>query len=434
MRTNSPAHRMAACFAVLGCLAALPSPPARASNCNAPPTGFVPITDLGAGTYQGVEGGLYGGGANQRPAAHNAAGVSIATSLAPLDTAGNPDPTHGRVVLASIGMSNATLEFSAFVPIAMSWPQRNPQLNVIDCAEGGMSVDRILNSASPYYHYWDDVAAKLRSHGSAPGQVQAVWIKEAIATPTGSFTPSTDTLMHEMAALVRLIHQKLPNVKLAYFTSRIYAGYASSNLNPEPYAYQSAFAIRSVIQQQIAGVDSLNYDPANGPVQAPWLAWGPYLWADGMTPRSDGLTWACSEFQSDGTHPAASAQTKVADSLLVFFGHDETTRPWFASATVAVAGGAVPRTRMAIAPNPARGTLTIRFTPPATAWRLSIADASGRLVRELASGSGAEPAMTRSWDGRDRRGTPVRAGLYFARLAAGSGSIDQQRFVRLETR
>src|SRR5207253_6835275 len=97
---------------------------------------------------------------------------------------------------------------------------------------------------------------------------------------------STDTLMHDMAALVRLIHQKLPNVKLAYFTSRIYAGYASSNLNPEPYAYQSAFAIRSVIQQQIAGVDSLNYDPAKGAVQAPWLAWGPYLWADGLSPRS----------------------------------------------------------------------------------------------------------------------------------------------------
>src|SRR5205085_11733823 len=145
---------------------------------------------------------------------------------------------------------------------------------------------------------------------------------------------------------------------LAYFTSRIYAGYASSNLNPEPYAYQSAFAIRSVIQQQISGVDSLNYDPANGAVQAPWLAWGPYLWADGLSPRSDGLTWACSEFQSDGTHPAAAGQAKVADSLLVFFGHDETTRPWFASATAGVPGTPV-GARMSIAPNPARGTVTI---------------------------------------------------------------------------
>ena len=45
-----------------------------------------------------------------------------------------------------------------------------------------------------------------------------------IADPRGDFPSSTDTLTRELAALVRLIHTELPNVKLAYFTSRIYAG------------------------------------------------------------------------------------------------------------------------------------------------------------------------------------------------------------------
>jgi len=57
--------------------------------------------------------------------------------------------------------------------------------------------------------------------------------------------------------------------------SRIYAGYASSTLNPEPYAYENAFAIKRVIAQQLSGDPALNYDAASGPVVAPWLSWGP---------------------------------------------------------------------------------------------------------------------------------------------------------------
>src|SRR5205814_5733577 len=100
--------------------------------------------------------------------------------------------------------------------------------------------------------------------------------------------------------------------------SRIYAGYATgvSALNPEPYAYESGFAVKWLIEGQINGADSVNYDPARGPVQAPWLSWAPYLWADGLTPRNDGLTWVCSSFQSDGTHPSATGRDIVADSLL----------------------------------------------------------------------------------------------------------------------
>lgn len=59
-----------------------------------------PLVDLGLGqTYNGQEGGLYPGGSNARPAAHDAAGRKIARGIVPLDVEGNPDPVNGKIVI-----------------------------------------------------------------------------------------------------------------------------------------------------------------------------------------------------------------------------------------------------------------------------------------------------------------------------------------------
>lgn len=68
---------------------------------------------------------------------------------------------------------------------------------------------------------------------------------------------------------------------------------------------------------------------------APWLAWGPYLWADGTAARSDGFTWLCSDLESDYTHPSATGGVvKVARQLLAFFKTDPTATPWFLRKTL----------------------------------------------------------------------------------------------------
>jgi lysophospholipase L1-like esterase len=82
-----------------------------------------------------------------------------------------------------------------------------------------------------------------------------------------------------------------------------------------------------VIGDQIGGSAALRYQGAGA--AAPWVAWGPYLWADGLTPRTDGLTWACSELQNDGTHPSDSGRQKVAAALLDFVQRDATARLWY---------------------------------------------------------------------------------------------------------
>jgi len=404
-------------LAIAGLLIA--SSPARAIDCTGTSTGNVPLTDLGAGTYQGFPGGLYPGGSNLRPAAHEAAGLTLAGAIGPLDTLGNPDPA-GRVVVISIGMSNCTQEFSAFVPKANADPFKNSNVRVIDCALGGQAANVIRD---PNAAYWDTVAARLRGRASSPLQAQVVWIKEADATPTGGFPAATTSLMQNLGAIVRIIHDRLPNVRLAYLTSRIYAGYADTQLNPEPYAYESGFAVKWLIEAQIAGEDSLNWDPAAGPVESPWLSWGPYLWADGLTPRSDGLTWSCSMFANDGTHPGPPARNLVADSLLAFFKRDATTRPWFARTPTSAPQTARGPIALVVGPSPARGGVGVMLgAPPGAAWRVVVVDLAGRMVRELGRGTGdGEPARLR-WDGRDAAGVPVH-GVYWVRGEIGGRAI-----------
>src|SRR5260370_828220 len=75
-------------------------------------TTLIPLNELGTGTYQGYEGGLYPNGSNTPPAATEASALSLAQQIVPLDAAGNPDPVNGKIVMISIGMSNTNEEFS----------------------------------------------------------------------------------------------------------------------------------------------------------------------------------------------------------------------------------------------------------------------------------------------------------------------------------
>ena len=115
-----------------------------------------------------------------------------------------------------------------------------------------------------------------------------------------------------------------PNLRIAYPGSRIYGGYATTMLNPEPFAYDGAFAARWLIQRQING------DAALVPEKSPLLLWGPYFWADGVKGRkSDSLVWERADLGPDGTHPSESGRGKVAKMLLDFFATDPLSRSWF---------------------------------------------------------------------------------------------------------
>lgn len=304
--------------------------PAVAANCAGISTGLVPLTELGSGQYKGSPGGLYPGGSNTPPAAHLAAAAQRAAAIAPLNTAGEP-AVDGRVTLLSIGMSNATQEFSRFVQLANADPQKSGRVLLVDGAQGGQTASVIRN---PSANFWTVVDQRLAQAGSSAAQVQVIWLKEANAQPGGqfpadSFPAAAKALQVDIEAVIQVAHARFPNAKLLYLASRTYAGYASTALNPEPYAYEGGFSVKWLIEKQVNGDPALNFDPAKGEVKAPVLLWGPYLWGDGLTPQADGLVWRCEDFVDDGTHPSPSGRHKVASLLLAFFKSDATARGWF---------------------------------------------------------------------------------------------------------
>lgn len=295
------------------------------ANCDSVSKGYLPLSEL-TGLYKTHSGGLYPSGSNTPPPEHDLRGRALATQFQPLDTNGQVDP-NGVWVLISIGMSNTTQEFSTFISSLLGDTTLNPKLRIVDCAQGGQTASKIKFDTATF---WAVAESRLRSRGFTPKQVKAIWLKEANAGPTAAFPAHAIQLRDDLRDVIRTAYQKYPNAKQTFLSSRIYAGYASTSLNPEPYAYESAFSCRWVIEAQLAGNDSLNHLPDSGSVVAPWLAWGPYLWADGLIPRAnDSLVWACVDFAADGTHPATSGRAKVAAQLEDFFKTSPYTAPWF---------------------------------------------------------------------------------------------------------
>ena len=295
-----------------------------------------PLTDMtGGDRYKEQTGGLYGGGRNTPPDSHLNDAIEQANRIRPLDVDGNPSK-DGKIVLISVGMSNTTQEFSAFVQLANTDSAKSPDVVIVDGAQGGKDAkdwaqpDDRFRTERP--NPWTVLDRRLEQAGVSPQQVQVAWIKQARRNPgsIGEFPEHTEELKGHLASIVNNLKDRFPNLRIAYLSSRIYAGYAKSALNPEPYAYESAFAVRQLIEDQIDGEPSLNHSPDQGEVESPTLLWGPYLWANGQDGREiDDLVWTPEDFANDGTHPSNSGRRKVAGLLLEFMKNDPAAKVWF---------------------------------------------------------------------------------------------------------
>jgi len=108
-------------------------------------------------------------------------------------------------------------------------------------------------------------------------------------------------------------------------------------------------------------------------------------------------------------------------------GVEETVGPMIARVTT---GGTLVAVLHTPVPNPFVDSACIRFDVPgqARAVSVSVFDARGRLVAQLADGPVGRGRHTVTWDGSDAAGRPVASGVYFVRLDV-EGHVKTEKIV-----
>ncbi|MEZ6015623.1 MAG: hypothetical protein R3F49_10945 [Planctomycetota bacterium] len=289
---------------VLFATATLAAPDAAAQGC----PGCVPLDDLGTGSYLSEQGGLYPGGANTPPPAHLAAALHAARQVVPRSASGAPHP-DGLIGVLGVGNSSFGQEWREVARLVDADTRFGGHIVLVTGAINGGVTQMLLDPTVGFLAVLDD---RLLSAGVTPEQVQVLVFETARApVPPLPFVADGLTMRDELADVVRMLRSRFVNLRVALVTTSNYAGYSTIWLS-EPDRYEDGFGVKWLIEAQIQGDPGLEFDPRRGPVQAPVLLYGPYLWANGALPRSDGLTWLPSDFEADGFHPSLAGERKVA--------------------------------------------------------------------------------------------------------------------------
>jgi hypothetical protein len=284
----------------------------------------VPLMDLGGGIYLGYEGGLYPGGGNEPPPSHASAARRAAEAVVPRDANGIPHP-DGLTGVLSIGVSNQLLEWRAVTRRLDADTTRAGDLVLVNGAAGSAFSTQL---ADPNSVHWTEFEGRVVAAGLTPLQVQVAFVETATRyDPPRPFPQHAIDLAGELREIVRNARARFPNLRLAYVSSVTYTGYSIYGVS-EPLSYEQGFAVKWLIEAQMLGEPLLNHDPLLGPVEAPVVVWGPYLWAFGDMPRLDGFSTPRPYFGPDGVHASRLGEERIADQYLVFLAGSASAQTW----------------------------------------------------------------------------------------------------------
>lgn len=306
-------------------------------NCDNDSSGLIPLTDLGTGFYEGIQGGLYPGGSNERPSVHLQKGIDISHTIEPLNDGGGVDYDNGQVLFIGMGGSNASNAYNMFIDTMKNydWKGTSQCMNVKGLFYGGKDLHDMIDSTSTFY--WDELQGRLFNRNDTWEQVQIVWILEQSELETTDLAYYIDYVADQYTTLMHIMLDSMPNLKMVYLSGFHYTGYTHPehelfDFLVEPKGYWGNLAIKELIARQINGDPALDFE-GEGRV-APYINWGPYFWADGVNPRGgDFLSWPCEDYRDDDTgggfHLEEIGKYKEAKMLINFFETDTVSSWWY---------------------------------------------------------------------------------------------------------
>ena len=300
-------------FSLLCCAAAAAGDDSP-SSARVLPAGVLPLNDLGPGLYAGQTGGLYPHGLNMALGQLRLQGLARAARIVPLDRHGQLATEWGRIGLLTLGTAQTRVVAEQARRLIAADEGKSAAVVMVNGAAGA-SLHPMASAAD---RSWTLLPRLVERAGLTSAQVQVAWLDASGALDPLPFPENTQSLQADLAAIVANARQLFPNLKVVFVSSGVYGGYAGPG--PARDSYEAAFGVQALVAQQ-AG--------AAAAAPAPWLAWGPYPWAEGKLPRSDGLTWSRGDFLADGLALSPAGAGKAAALLVDFLHDDALARSWY---------------------------------------------------------------------------------------------------------
>lgn len=239
-------------------------------------------------SYYGHQSGLFSWGNNYIANTFKTNYLNANMAIKTLDAAGNSS-INGKIGILEIGGSNPAIIYEGLKTNQLNDAGFGSKLTFVNAGMNAMDFSDILK---PTTNYWTNVQTFLNQSGITAAQVQVIFcIEDNLKNLDVTFNRAT-SLQNDYISLLNLVRSKYPNCKLFLVGDRGYSGYATDPRHKEPIGYLNGWGVKLFVQQYTDGL--LPMYPA--------VDWLDYYWANGETPRFDGLTYSEDDYRPGFIH------------------------------------------------------------------------------------------------------------------------------------